>query len=62
MAINKYHVPNDEHEAKIHYEARKQELLEVLAVICVRDIKAASDVSGIILNKIEELDQELESY
>lgn len=60
MAINKCDVPNDGHEATIHYKARKAALLDLLAKISTEMLSTGSQISGEILNQIDELDEILE--
>ena len=60
MAIDKYYVPSDTHEADIHYKARKQALIELFAVISEERMITVSQISGLVHNQIEELDNILE--
>ena len=58
--IDPYHVPNDTHEADIHYKARKQQLIELFAMISKERMITVSQISGTVSNLIEELDEILE--
>ena len=55
-------IPNNKHEAAIYLKSRKQAYLDLAAEVCENDMKTANQISGLIFNKIEELDQALELY
>ena len=55
-------MPNDKHEAIIYLKAKKQAYLELVAEICEHNMTTGSQISGLVFNKIDELDEDLESY
>ena len=57
-----FNIPNDKHEAAIYLKSRKQAYLDIAAEICENGMTTGSQISGLIFNKIEELDQALELY
>jgi len=60
MSIDAYYVPNDNNEAEIHHKARYRALIELLAEIDENGMDTVSQITGTIINNIEELKQILE--
>ena len=55
-------MPNDKHEAKIYLDARKQILIDVLREVSKHRLYNENQISGLMWNKIEEIDELLENY
>lgn len=53
--------PSDKHGANIYLKGKKQACLELLAKICEQDMKTGSQISELIVDEIEYLDEQLES-
>ena len=60
MAIDTYYVPNNNHEAEVHHKARYRALIELLAEIDENEMDKVSQITGTIINNIEELNEILE--
>ena len=55
-------IPSDKHSANIYLRAKKLAYLELIADILDSDMTTTSQISGLIYNKLEVVDNELENY
>lgn len=58
--MNKDNIPYDKTGAELFLTAQKLALLELHSLIIKHNLNTSSDITGLINNLVEELDEELE--